>query len=59
LDYYLCAEDYFETFPGIYDEHFSGQCGFWRTYIEQVIYRYLDCGNMHNSFVRPQHTGYE
>jgi len=26
----------------VYDEHFSRQYGFWRPYIEQVIYRYLD-----------------
>ena len=58
-DYYRCVEDYFETFPRIYDEHFSRQYGFWRTYIEQVIYRYLDCGNLHNGFVRPQNTGYK
>ena len=26
-DYYRCVEDYFETFIGIYDEHFSRQEG--------------------------------
>ena len=41
-DYYRCVEDYFETFVQIYDEHFSRQYGFWRPYVEQVIYRYLD-----------------
>ena len=51
-DYYRCVEDYFETFVQIYDEHFSRQYGFWRPYIEQVIYRYLDCGNLHNGFAR-------
>jgi len=51
-DYYRCVEDNFETFVQIYDEHFSRQYGFWRPYIEQVIYRYLDCGNLHNGFAR-------
>ena len=51
-DYYRCVEDYFETFVGIYDEHFSRQYGFWRPYVEQVIYRYLDCGDLHNGFAR-------
>jgi len=41
-DYYHCVEDYFETFVQGYDEQFSRQYGFWRPYIEQVIYRYLD-----------------
>jgi hypothetical protein len=46
------VEDYFETFVRIYDEHFSRQYGFWRPYVEQVIYRYLDCGDLHNGFAR-------
>jgi hypothetical protein len=50
--YYRCVEDYFETFVRIYDEHFSRQYGFWRPYVEQVIYRYLDCGDLHNGFAR-------
>ncbi|MBU4582380.1 MAG: hypothetical protein KKH02_08240 [Proteobacteria bacterium] len=44
-DYYRCVEAYFETFVRIYDEHFSRQYGFWRPYVERVIYRYLDCGD--------------
>lgn len=36
----------------VYDEHFSRQYGFWRPYVEQVIYRYLDCGDLHNGFAR-------
>ena len=51
-DYYRCVADYFEIFVGIYDEHFSRQYGFWRTYLEKVIYRYLDCGDLHNGFAR-------
>ena len=51
-DYYRCVEDNFETFIQIYDEHYSRQYGFWRPYVEQVIYRYLDCGNLHNGFAR-------
>ncbi len=43
-DYYRCVEDYFEIFVRVYEEHFSRQYGFWRPYVEQVIYRYLDCG---------------
>ena len=51
-DYYRCVEDYFETFIGIYDEYFSRQYGFWRSYVDQVIYRFLDCGDPHNGFAR-------
>jgi len=28
------------------------QYGFWRPYVQQVIYRYLDCGDIHNGFAR-------
>ena len=56
-DYYRCVEDYFETFIQIYDEHFSWQYGFWRPYVEQVIYRYLDCGDLHNGFAISKNTG--
>jgi len=51
-DYYHCVEDYFETFVQGYDEQFSRQYGFWRPYIEQVIYRYLDCGDLQHGFAR-------
>jgi hypothetical protein len=51
-DYYRCVEDYFETFVRVYEEYFPRQYGFWRPYVEQVIYRYLDCGDPHNGFAR-------
>ncbi|MBN1614465.1 MAG: transposase zinc-binding domain-containing protein [Deltaproteobacteria bacterium] len=51
-DYYHCVEDYFEIFVKINDEHSSRRYGFWRPYLEKGIYRYLDCGNLHNGFAR-------
>jgi len=41
-DFYRCIEHYFETLVRLYDEYFSRQYGFWRPYVEQVIYRFLD-----------------
>ena len=35
----------------IYDDHYSRQYGFLRSYLEKVIYRYRDCGDLHNGFV--------
>jgi hypothetical protein len=46
----VSVSNHFETFIRLYDEHFSRQYGFWRPYIEQMIYRYLDCGDLHNGF---------
>ena len=48
--YYKCVEDHFETFEQVYDERFVKQCRFFRPYVRKVIYRYLDCGNLHNGF---------
>ena len=50
--YYRCIEDHFEAFEQVYDERFSYQYGFFRPYVKDVIYRYLDCGILHNGFAR-------
>jgi len=50
--YYQCVEDHFEAFEQTYDEAFARQYGFFRPYVRQVIYRYLDCGDLHNGFAR-------
>ncbi|MBN2034679.1 MAG: transposase, partial [Deltaproteobacteria bacterium] len=50
--YYQCVEDNFETFEQVYDDRFPKQYGFLRPYVKKVIYRYLDCGILHNGFAR-------
>ncbi len=59
--YYQCIEDHFETFEQVYEDRFERQYGFYRPYVKQVIYRYLDCGILHNGFarVRCQDCGHE
>ena len=42
----------FETLEQVYDEHFEKKYGFFRPYVKQVIYRYLDCGILYNGFAR-------
>jgi hypothetical protein len=51
-DYYRCVEDYFEALMQVYDDNFSRDYGFWRPYIEKVICRYLDCGDLSHGFAR-------
>ena len=48
--YYRCIEDNFEKLEQVYDDQFATKYGFFRLYIKQVIYRYLDCGILHNGF---------
>ena len=50
--YYQCIEHHFEEFERIYDDRFPKKYGFLRPYVKQVIYRYLDCGILHNGFAR-------
>jgi hypothetical protein len=50
--YYQCIEDHFERFEQVYDDRFAKQYGFFRSYVKMVIYRYLDCGILHNGFAR-------
>jgi ribosomal protein S27E len=51
-DYYRCVQDHFEAFLQVYEERFQRLHGFFRPYIQKVIYRYLDCGDLHNGFAR-------
>jgi hypothetical protein len=50
--YYQCVEDHFETFEQVYDDRFPKQYNFLQPYVKKVIYRYLDCGILHNGFSR-------
>jgi hypothetical protein len=42
-DYYRCVEDHLESFFQQYEERFERSYGFFRPYLQQVMYRYLDC----------------
>jgi len=44
--------DHFEAFLQVYEERFERKYGFWRPYLQKVIYRYLECGDLHNGFAR-------
>ena len=50
--YYQCIEHNFESFEQVYEDRFERQYGFSRAYLTRVIYRYLDCGDLHNGFAR-------
>ena len=40
-----------KTFIQVYEERFERAYGFFRPYLRKVIYRYLDCGDLHKGFV--------
>jgi hypothetical protein len=57
-DYYRCIEDHFETFIQVYEKRFERLYGFFRSYLQKVIYRYLDCDkfNFHHCALGPLPT---
>ena len=50
--YYRCVEDHFEMFEMVYEDWYERQYGFFRPYVNRVIYRYLDSGILKNGFAR-------
>jgi hypothetical protein len=50
--YYQCVQDHFEAFEQVYKGRFERRYGFFRPYVRQVIYRYLNCSDLYNSFAR-------
>ena len=50
--YYRCVEDHFEQLETVWDERYQRRFGFWRSYVTDVIRRYLDCGDLHFGFAR-------
>ena len=50
--YFRCVEAHFEQLEGLWDERYANRYGFWRPYVMEVIYRYLDCSDLHLGFAR-------
>jgi hypothetical protein len=54
--YFKCVEAHFENLEMVWDDRYQGQYGFFRPYVREVIYRYLDCGDLHLGFARVRCT---
>jgi hypothetical protein len=59
--YYKCVENHFEELERAWDDMYASRYGFWRTYVMTVIFKYLDCGDLHMGFarVRCEECGHE
>ena len=55
------VENHFEELERVWDDVYKSRYGYWRPYIMTVIYRYLDCGDLHMGFarVRCENCGHE
>jgi len=50
--YYRLVEAHHEKLDGVWEERYQSKYGFWRPYVKNVIYKYLDCGDPHFGFAR-------
>jgi hypothetical protein len=50
--YYKCVEDNFEILKNVWDDKYQKTHGFWRPHILDVIFDYLNCGDLHLGFAR-------
>lgn len=50
--YYQCVEAHFEELERVWEYQYQKQYGYWRPYVLDVIYKYLDCGDLHQGFAR-------
>lgn len=50
--FYKCVEDHFESLENIWDDCYQKLYGYFRPHVMKVIYKYLDCGDIHNGFAR-------
>jgi hypothetical protein len=46
------VQDHFENLEMAWDDRCQSQYGFFRPYVRDVIYRYLDCGDLYLGFAR-------
>ena len=45
-------QDHFETLEQLWPQRFEKHFGFWRPYLQEVMLRYLACGDLHAGFAR-------
>ena len=50
--YYRLVEDNYEQLERVWDQKYQQKYGYWRPYVTDVIYKFLDCGDPHLGFAR-------
>lgn len=50
--FYKCVEDHFELLENIWEDCYQSLYGYFRPNVMKVIYKYLDCGDLHKGFAR-------
>ena len=50
--YYRLVEEHFEQLERVWEERYQAGLGYWRSFVSEVIYKYLECGDPHFGFAR-------
>ena len=50
--YYRLVEDNYEQLERVWNQKYQQKYGYWRPYVTNVIYKFLDCGDPHLGFAR-------
>ena len=49
---YRLLKEHFSEFKGVYKKRFQKRYGFWRPVVEEVVEKFLACGDLHYGFAR-------
>lgn len=50
--YFHVDQDNYERLEGVWEDRYQQKHGFWRSFVMDVIYKYLECGDLHFGFAR-------
>ena len=50
--YYRLVEEHFEQLERVWEDRCQARLGYWRSFVSEVIYKYLECGDPHFGFAR-------
>ncbi|MBT9132588.1 MAG: hypothetical protein DDT33_01111 [Firmicutes bacterium] len=43
--YFLSIQDHYEELKTVWEERYQQKFGYWRSFVTDVIYKYLECGD--------------
>jgi len=51
-NYFRCVSAHWEELEPVWEDLYQRQYGFFRSYVKEVMLRFLDCGDLHQGFAR-------
>jgi hypothetical protein len=49
---FMLLQSHFESVKGEWEDRFESRYGYWRSFVDETVARYLDCGVLENGFAR-------